>query len=176
MWASLTSVQTGGSIEGQPKVEAMRPADLRGNYEFDNTYFSREDRYAISIESISGRYYASIPVSNGIVDYEEYYELTARHYHQFLGDREVPSSSLKPAVGTSMTIYFCNNLAIIAGLPFEFPLACEKVEPPTTTRAGPKDPTTRAPARFVPRSPRAADWALACGSAGRSAARRRAPR
>lgn len=35
---------------------------------FNDTYFSREDRYSIGIESMSGRYYASIPVSNGIVD------------------------------------------------------------------------------------------------------------
>lgn len=55
---------------------------------FDDTYFSREDRYSIGIESMSGRYYGSIPVSNGIVDYEEYYELTSDQYHQFLGDRE----------------------------------------------------------------------------------------
>ncbi|WP_081292887.1 hypothetical protein [Mycobacterium colombiense] len=55
---------------------------------FDDTYFSREDRYSIGIESTSGRYYASIPVSNGIVDYEEYYELTPDQYQQFLGDRK----------------------------------------------------------------------------------------
>jgi hypothetical protein len=55
---------------------------------FDDTYFSREDRYSIGVESTSGRYYASIPVSNGIVDYEEYYELTEDQYHEFLRDRE----------------------------------------------------------------------------------------
>ncbi|ORA16870.1 hypothetical protein [Mycobacterium arosiense] len=55
---------------------------------FDDTYFSREDRYSIGVESISGRYYASIPVSNGIVDYEEYYELTPDQYHRFLADRQ----------------------------------------------------------------------------------------
>ena len=55
---------------------------------FDDTYFSREDRYSIGIESMSGRYYASIPVSNGIVDYEEYYELTEDQYREFLRDRE----------------------------------------------------------------------------------------
>uniref|UniRef100_UPI003569ADFA hypothetical protein n=1 Tax=Mycobacterium marinum TaxID=1781 RepID=UPI003569ADFA len=53
---------------------------------FDYTYFSREDRYSIGIESTSGRYYASIPVSNGIVDYEEYYELTRDQYDYFLRD------------------------------------------------------------------------------------------
>ncbi|WP_082972520.1 hypothetical protein [Mycobacterium sp. 1245852.3] len=55
---------------------------------FDDTYFSREDRYSIGVESMSGRYYASIPVSNGIVDYEEYYELTPDQYRQFLADRQ----------------------------------------------------------------------------------------
>lgn len=55
---------------------------------FDDTYFSRDDRYSIGIESISGRYYAAIPVSNGIVDYEEYYELTPDQYRYFLHDRE----------------------------------------------------------------------------------------
>ncbi|MEE6139125.1 hypothetical protein SKC41_22690 [Mycobacterium sp. 050128] len=54
---------------------------------FEDTYFSRDDRYSIGIESVSGRYYASIPVSNGIVDYEEYYELTPDQYRDFLRDR-----------------------------------------------------------------------------------------
>ena len=55
---------------------------------FDDTYFSKEDRYSIGVESTSDRYYASIPVSNGIVDYEEYYELTQDQYQEFLRDRE----------------------------------------------------------------------------------------
>lgn len=54
---------------------------------FDDTYFSREDRYSLGVESDSGRYYASIPVSNGIVDYEEYYELTYDQYQTFLDHR-----------------------------------------------------------------------------------------
>jgi hypothetical protein len=54
---------------------------------FDDTYFSKEDRYSLGIESTSGRNYTSIPVSNGIVDYEEYYEITSNQYHTFLSDR-----------------------------------------------------------------------------------------
>lgn len=54
---------------------------------FDDTYFSREDRYSLGVESESGRYYASLPVSNGIVDYEEYYELTPDEYDHLLHDR-----------------------------------------------------------------------------------------
>jgi hypothetical protein len=55
---------------------------------FDDTYFSREDKYSLGIESTSGRQYASIPVSNGIVDYEEYYEITPDQYRAFLSDRD----------------------------------------------------------------------------------------
>jgi hypothetical protein len=51
---------------------------------FDDTFFSSEDRYSVGVESISGRYYASIPVSNGIVDYEEYYDLTRDQHDEFL--------------------------------------------------------------------------------------------
>jgi hypothetical protein len=53
---------------------------------FNDTYFSREDRYSLGVETTSDRHYASIPVSNGIVDYEEYYEITPNQYHLFLSD------------------------------------------------------------------------------------------
>ena len=55
--------------------------------EFKDTYFSKEDRYSIGVEPTSGRYYASIPVSNGVVDYEEYYGITEAQYREFLSDR-----------------------------------------------------------------------------------------
>jgi hypothetical protein len=54
---------------------------------FEDTYFSPEDRYSLGIESTSGRHYASIPVSNGIVDYEEHYEITPEQYEVFSGNR-----------------------------------------------------------------------------------------
>jgi hypothetical protein len=50
---------------------------------FEDTFFSREDSYSLGIESTSGRHYASIPVSNGIVDYEEHYEITPEQYGAF---------------------------------------------------------------------------------------------
>lgn len=55
---------------------------------FNDTYFSREDRYSLGVETTSGQHYASIPVSNGIVDYEEYYEITPDQYHAFLNNRD----------------------------------------------------------------------------------------
>jgi len=53
---------------------------------FDDTFFSREHRYSLGLEEISGKHYASIPVSNGVVDYEEYYELSDDRYDAFLRD------------------------------------------------------------------------------------------
>jgi hypothetical protein len=57
--------------------------------EFKDTFFSKADGYSIGVESLSGRYYASIPVSNGVVDYEEYYEITQDQYDEFLQDSAV---------------------------------------------------------------------------------------
>lgn len=55
---------------------------------YDDVFFSGEERYSIGIESKSGKRYVSIPVSNGPLDYEEYYELTPGQYSQFLVDRD----------------------------------------------------------------------------------------
>lgn len=38
------------------------------------------------MESTTSRFYVSIPVSNGITDCEEYYELTDEQYHEFQRD------------------------------------------------------------------------------------------
>ncbi len=42
---------------------------------FVDSYITRELLFAIGQEVESGRYYLSIPVSNRLVDYEEYYEI-----------------------------------------------------------------------------------------------------
>jgi hypothetical protein len=42
---------------------------------FADTYVFRDDRFSIGTEEESGKHYLSIPVSNGLVEYEEYYEL-----------------------------------------------------------------------------------------------------
>ncbi|MDG3014653.1 hypothetical protein [Speluncibacter jeojiensis] len=59
---------------------------------FEDSYFSRDARYSIGIESASGRHYLAIPVSNGITDYEEYYELTLEQYGEFLTDTKAATS------------------------------------------------------------------------------------
>lgn len=43
--------------------------------EFVDKYAFREERFSIGRELTTGRCYISIPVSNGIADYEEFYEI-----------------------------------------------------------------------------------------------------
>ena len=57
---------------------------------FEDTFFSREHRFSVGVEKDSGRYYLSIPVSNGVVDYEEYYEIGADNFKSY---QEHPESA-----------------------------------------------------------------------------------
>lgn len=52
-------------------------------------YFSRENLYSLGLDAESGRHYASIPVSAGAFDYEEYYQLDDDQYARFLAEPEV---------------------------------------------------------------------------------------
>ena len=49
-------------------------------------FFSRENRYALGIDELSGRRYVSLPVTIGVADYNEYYELKDDAYARFLAD------------------------------------------------------------------------------------------
>ncbi|MCZ4558192.1 hypothetical protein O4215_21760 [Rhodococcus maanshanensis] len=51
---------------------------------FKDTLVLRDERFSIGIELESGRRYVSFPVSNGVVDYEEYYEVDSEEYERFL--------------------------------------------------------------------------------------------
>lgn len=53
---------------------------------FDDVVVSREGRFSIGVEAQSGRYYVSIPVSNGMVDYEEYYEIDRATFDLYCQD------------------------------------------------------------------------------------------
>ena len=53
---------------------------------FSDAFSSRDDRYSLGTEVESGRRYVSFPVSNGVVDYEEYYELSPERYELFRAD------------------------------------------------------------------------------------------
>jgi hypothetical protein len=50
---------------------------------FEDTFVSRADRYSLGVGVDSGVYYAAIPVSNQLVDYAEYYELSPDEYQRF---------------------------------------------------------------------------------------------
>jgi len=52
----------------------------------EDTYFSLEHRFSLGVEHESGAFYAAFPVTNGVVDYEELYELTPQQYRAFLAD------------------------------------------------------------------------------------------
>lgn len=54
--------------------------------EFRDTSFSRLGRYSLGVERASERLYLSVPVTNGIADYEEYYELTSAEYDHVFTD------------------------------------------------------------------------------------------
>jgi hypothetical protein len=45
-----------------------------------------QERYALGVEEESGRHYVAVPVSNGLVDYEEYYAVDRQTFDRFLVD------------------------------------------------------------------------------------------
>lgn len=47
---------------------------------FTDTHVNKEKRYSLGIEKNSGEFYISFPVYNGLVEYEEYYQLTTEQY------------------------------------------------------------------------------------------------
>ncbi|MBF0315011.1 MAG: hypothetical protein HQK50_08125 [Oligoflexia bacterium] len=50
---------------------------------FKDANFSKEHRFSIGIEEESNKYYISFPAYNGIVEYEEYYEISQQEYLDF---------------------------------------------------------------------------------------------
>ena len=54
---------------------------------FVDTAFDRSKLYSIGREMESGRYYLSIPVSHGVVDFEEYYEIPAEMHDGYPANR-----------------------------------------------------------------------------------------
>ena len=50
---------------------------------FKDIHILKKERFSIGIEEASNKYYISIPVSNGFVDYEEYYEIDKAIFNNF---------------------------------------------------------------------------------------------
>jgi hypothetical protein len=51
-----------------------------------DTLVNTVERFSLGIDQNSGQYYFSIPVSNRLVDYEEYYEVTELEYQDLMSD------------------------------------------------------------------------------------------
>jgi hypothetical protein len=47
---------------------------------FEDRHHEAEQRFSLGLETDSGRPYLAIPVSTGIVDYQEHYALTPQEY------------------------------------------------------------------------------------------------
>lgn len=60
--------------------------------EFEDKYVSRKFWFSLGVEESAGKYYLSIPVSAGIVDYDEYYEIDPATFERFMQD---PSSAVE---------------------------------------------------------------------------------
>lgn len=53
------------------------------NKRFHDTHFSAERRFSIGHDSRTGGHYLAIPLSNGVVDYEEQYVISDEQYRGF---------------------------------------------------------------------------------------------
>jgi hypothetical protein len=53
---------------------------------FRNVAVNRQQRYALGIEQNSDTYYITIPVSNGIIEYGEYYEIDKHMFERYSAD------------------------------------------------------------------------------------------
>ena len=51
---------------------------------FIDEHVSREGRYSLGRDLNASGYYISIPVSNSLVDYKEYYNITAQNFAEYL--------------------------------------------------------------------------------------------
>jgi hypothetical protein len=51
--------------------------------QFDDIFVFKKERFAVGIETDSNKYFLSIPVSNGLVEYEEYYEIDKAEFEHF---------------------------------------------------------------------------------------------
>ncbi len=53
---------------------------------FRDIFFNKENRFSVGIEEESGKYYLAIPVTTGIFDYEEFYEINEEDVDKFNSD------------------------------------------------------------------------------------------
>ena len=49
-------------------------------------YLSKENRYGLGVDTDSGKHFLAIPVTIGVADYNEYYEVTNEVFERYLAD------------------------------------------------------------------------------------------
>ena len=64
---------------------------------FEDVFVDREKRFSIGIETQSDKYYLSFPVSNMLVEYEEYYELSKAEFELYVGNPAIAAQFLEEA-------------------------------------------------------------------------------
>jgi hypothetical protein len=69
-----------GNLFKKLRSGRLDKAELGSVMEFVDTVTSKVDRFSIGMAQPDGVFYISIPVSNRMVDYEEYYELDESTY------------------------------------------------------------------------------------------------
>ena len=67
-------------------MDAARSIPAYERVKFQDALVNREHRFCVGTEQDSGLFYVSIPVGNGIVDYEEYYEIDGATFELFKRD------------------------------------------------------------------------------------------
>jgi hypothetical protein len=63
-----------------------------GSGRFEDEVYSPAHRCGLGFDRVAGGHYLSIPVSNRLTDYEEYYRLTPAEYARFRGDPDAASA------------------------------------------------------------------------------------
>lgn len=58
----------------------------RAPVKFRDVLVCREQRFSLGIEETTGTPYVSIPVGNGLVDYEEYYAIEPETFERYRAD------------------------------------------------------------------------------------------
>jgi hypothetical protein len=53
---------------------------------FKDVRVERTERFAIGIDLDTNRFYVSIPVSNRLADYEEYYEVSKEEFDRYIAN------------------------------------------------------------------------------------------
>jgi len=78
-----------GAVPGRStrSLGSLRKDIVTSPPKFTDVLVDRKHRFSIGVEECSGRHYLSIPVSNSLVDYEEYYEIDAASFERYKTDR-----------------------------------------------------------------------------------------